>query len=244
MIATLPMYDRPETAEANDRLWMAVRGHLGHGPDHLTRDGATHWMAPELILSQTCSLPYRVALHGSVMLVGAPVHDIDAPGGYYFSVLVGRADETRTPAELAAHRVAVNDPVSQSGWAALLSMADAAGVSISDPLMTGSHQASARAVAEGRADLAAIDTVTWKMMERWDDFAGDLRVLDHTPPTPALPYVTAFERDPHPIREALGAAIDELSVADRETLCLTGLTTLSADRYLTLPIPPAPCNFP
>ena len=26
MIAALPMYDRPETAAANDRLWQAMRG--------------------------------------------------------------------------------------------------------------------------------------------------------------------------------------------------------------------------
>lgn len=37
MIAGFPMYDRPETAAAHDRLWSAIRARLGYGPARLTR---------------------------------------------------------------------------------------------------------------------------------------------------------------------------------------------------------------
>ena len=52
MIASLPMYDRPETAAANDRLWQGVRERLGQGPEHLTRGGDlwAQWQSPDLIL--------------------------------------------------------------------------------------------------------------------------------------------------------------------------------------------------
>ena len=61
MIASLPMYDRPETAAANDRLWQGVRTRLGEGPEHLVRAGDPweHWQSPDLLLSQTCGLPFR-----------------------------------------------------------------------------------------------------------------------------------------------------------------------------------------
>ena len=39
MIASLPMYDRPETAAANDRLWQGVRERLGQGLN-ISRAGA------------------------------------------------------------------------------------------------------------------------------------------------------------------------------------------------------------
>jgi hypothetical protein len=64
MIAALPMYDRPETAGANDRFWESVRDHLGYGPMTLTR-GRDHWdiwQSPDLVLAQTCGLPFRAKL--------------------------------------------------------------------------------------------------------------------------------------------------------------------------------------
>ena len=65
MIATLPMYDRPETRAANDRFWDLIRSHLDEAPEELSRDDF-HWLHPDLLLSQTCSLPYRTALQGRV----------------------------------------------------------------------------------------------------------------------------------------------------------------------------------
>lgn len=51
MIAFLGMYDRPETAEANDMLWQAVRQNLGQGPEHLSReiDPWSAWQSPDLM---------------------------------------------------------------------------------------------------------------------------------------------------------------------------------------------------
>ena len=98
MIAALPMYDRPETASANDRLWALIHEALGEGPKHLTREGDLWdiWTAPDLLLAQTCGLPYRARLHDRVTLVGTPDYGLpDLPAGYYQSVLIARADGPR-----------------------------------------------------------------------------------------------------------------------------------------------------
>ena len=96
MIAALPMYDRPETAAATDRYWGLIRDGLRareiEAPDDLTRtdDLWTLWQSPDLVLAQTCGLPFRARLHGQVQLVGTP--DFGLPGcapGYYNSVIIG-----------------------------------------------------------------------------------------------------------------------------------------------------------
>ncbi len=240
MIATLPMYDRPETEEANDRFWALIRENLPGAPEHLSRDGF-HWLDPDLILSQTCSLPYRTGLQDAVMIVATPVHDLPCPAGCYFSVIVVREDDEREDfGDFTGARLAINNPVSQSGWAAIDDLAQAENVTFGAITNTGSHQASAEAVAEARADICAIDAVTWTHIQRFDPFADRLRIISSTQPTPALPYITAFGQDVRGLQEALVLAVDALSPEDQELLCLIDITHISADRYIMMPIPPTP----
>lgn len=245
MIASLPMYDRPQTAAANDRLWSLIRDGLGNdAPQNLTRDGDVwaQWESPDLLLSQTCGLPYRSHLHGRVGLVGSPVHSgLECSPGLYYSVLVVRKSDQRTNLdEYASARLAYNDALSQSGWAAPWFMAQERDFEFTDTLKAGSHRASARAVAEGRADIAALDAVSWAMIRRWDGFASNLRELGRSPPTPSLPFISALGRDIESLRCAIAKAIDRLDAADRDRLNLTGFTVLPAEAYLALPVPPRP----
>ncbi len=244
MIVTLPMYDRPETADAHDRLWQLIRKELQEGPEALTRD-AYHWVNPKLLLSQTCSLPYRTGLQDDVTIVATPVHNLPCPAGMYYSVVLVRdMDSRETLKDFSGARLAINSPISQSGWAAIDALAQQEGTTFGSVFETGAHAASARAVVDERADLCAVDAVTWTMIERWDPFAKDLRVLCHTEPTPALPYVTAIERDPRPLQEALVSAVHALSPEDQDILCLVDVTYISPAHYVTLPIPPTPVLTP
>ena len=93
MIASLSMYDRPETAAANDRLWGRIREILGFGPAQLDRETPDWdaWLDEGLLLSQTCGLPYRSRLHDKVQLIATPDYGLDgAAPGYYYSVFVAR----------------------------------------------------------------------------------------------------------------------------------------------------------
>lgn len=248
MLASLPMYDRAEAQPANDRLWAGVRDRLRaqgqFAPDALTRDGALwdHWTDPGLVLSQTCGLPFRARLHGQVTPVASPDYGLEgcAPG-FYRSVLVARADDARATAQaFAAAGLAFNDALSQSGWGAVWEYVRDAGFSLRPVLETGGHRASAQAVAEGRADWAALDAQTWAMIARWDDFAAGLKVIGHTRPTPALPFITAKGRDPAPLRAALADAIAAMPPEDRAVLGLRGIAVIAPETYLAVPIPPAP----
>lgn len=250
MIAALGMYDRPELRAETDGYWALIRDGLRArgiaAPEGLVRDDRAWmdgWLSPDLLLSQTCGLPFRARLQGHVTLVGTPDFGVEgcAPG-YYRSVLICHADApTPALADLPRLRFAYNDGLSQSGWAAPLAHLAARGLAPRPTLHSGGHVASARAVAEGAADWAALDAVTWRLIGAHDPgLARRLHVLDRTAPTPGLPYVTAAGRDPEPIAAALAEAIAALPAASRAALGLRGLVRIPAAAYLALPVPPLP----
>ncbi|MBE2277420.1 MAG: PhnD/SsuA/transferrin family substrate-binding protein [Rhodobacteraceae bacterium] len=253
MIASLGMYDFGAAQAANDRLWAGLRAGLAAGgiaaPAALTRGEGAYWPAwesPDLVLSQTCGFPYRARLHGRVELVGAPVLDLAgvAPGQYHSVVVVRAGDPREDLLAFSGAALAWNEDLSQSGWAALANWTPELGFRLNPVLRTGGHRASAAAVASGRAEIAALDALTFAMLED----AGDadtraLRVIAQTPPSPALPYIAARGADPAAIRAALAAAIDGLSPQDRATLRLKGVVAVAAEDYLAVPIPPSPGEF-
>ncbi len=246
MIASLPMYASPRTAGAEARLWHGIRDRMRKSgidaPDTLTRDTGDlfdHWLSPGLALSQTCGLPYRTRLHGRVTLVGTPDYALDGcPPGHYRSVIVVRADDPRPGlSDFAGADFAYNDPISQSGWAALA--AERPDLLTGPLLRTGSHRASAAAVREGRAEFAALDAVTWRLIVT-EGQAGGLRVAGYTRPKPGLPLVASAEVDGDIAFACVAAAIETLLPADRETLGLVGLVPIPAEDYLAVPTPPPP----
>jgi ABC-type phosphate/phosphonate transport system substrate-binding protein len=249
MIASLPMYDRPETAEATDRLWAAIRDRMRAAgltaPEALTRgevDLWRHWTSPDLVISQTCGYPYRSRLYGTVTLIGTPDFGIEgcAPG-FYRSVFVARRDDPRdTLAQFDGAPFAWNDDLSQSGWAAPRTHFDRAGLRLAPVLRSGGHRLSALAVAEGRADFASLDAVTWRLLERWDPVAPQLRVIGRTDPTPGLPYISAPVRDGAIAFALIAEAIRSLPEDDRQTLGLRGIVRIPSEAYLAVPTPAAP----
>ncbi len=243
------MYDMPKQQGANDRLWALIRDGLRASglpaPDTLTRGPGAYWEAwtsPHLTLSQTCGFPYRAKLHGHVTLIGTPDYGVAgcAPG-YYNSVLLARTDDPRnTTLDFNNAALAFNEELSQSGWAAPQALAAKLGISLQPRLRTGGHIPSARAVAEGRAEIAAVDAVTWVLITRWQRFAAGLKVVGQTDPTPGLPYIAAPGADAALLFQIISAAIAALPAPDRARLRLRGLTRIDPAAYLAVPTPPTP----
>ena len=219
MIASLMMYARPELAPAHDRLWSLIKAELMKrgidAPDALSQNTNEFavWTDPDLVLSQTCGMPYRLWLHDRVTLVGTPDYGLEGcPPGHYRSAIVVRADDARTDlAQFSEDVFAYNQVYSQSGFAAPYRHLTAKGIWFEHLLHTGAHITSAKAVADGRAGLAALDAVSWRLMQRYDGFASQLRVLDWTEPTPGLPLISRSGADAAAIYDAFSAALDELS---------------------------------
>lgn len=251
-IANLMMYARPELEGAHDRLWQLIRSALADGgiaaPKDLSQTAGEFevWQSPDLVLSQTCGMPFRLWLHDKVSYVGTPDYGLEAcPAGYYQSPLIVRADDPRDTVDAYRNaRFAYNALHSQSGYAAPCAHLKPYGFWFENRLETGAHRASAKAVAEARADIAALDAVTWRLIQRYDSVAANLRVLDWTAPTPGLPLITAKGQDADAIFAAVSQAIAALEPADREALGLRGLIRIAQSAYLSVPNPPEDYSAP
>ena len=175
-------------------------------------------------------------MYGLVQLVATPDNQIpNCASGHYHSVIL--AHKGSAP-DLAANNfiLAYNDPLSQSGWAAPQSI----GITGTSQIQTGGHAASAEALIDGKADIAAIDTLTWKFLLRDSDRMSQLTILTTTPETPTLPYFTGLTQDIGSLRKNLNQAILSLDQKDHKNLQIFGLVDIKADKYLQLPLPPAP----
>lgn len=245
MIASLGMYDRPETRAATDRFWRLIRDNLHRrgvaAPDRLDHGLPPDqtWLADDLVLAQTCGRPYRQYLHSRVNLVGTPDYGLkDCPPGHYRSAFVIRqGDRRRRLAEFADAVFAYNEEMSQSGWAAPQCHAAKRGFRFGRTLATGAHLDAARAVQDGRADIAALDQLTWDMIRQYEGFSPELKVLEWTTPTPGLPYICAAAIDAGLVFDAVESAIGQLDPPDRRALRIRRLVRIDQPAYLSIPNP-------
>ncbi|GAA5071944.1 PhnD/SsuA/transferrin family substrate-binding protein [Roseibacterium beibuensis] len=248
MIASLPMYLRPENRAAHDAWWELIRDGLRargiDAPDTLAHDAPIHdtWGRPDLVLGQICNLPYRSAYKDRVTLIANADYGLpDTPPGDYRSWFIARRDDPReAPQAFEDAVLAINSADSHSGWCAPWMHMQEHGYAPTRCIITGGHRDSARAVAEGRADFAAIDAVTWAMLERWEGVTTDLRIIGRTAASPGLGFITAGDADPAPCRAALAEALDALAPEHRATLGIRAITPADPARHAALPVPPPP----
>ena len=235
MLASLPMLDFPAHADTTSAFWAAIATALRQrgidAPDQLTRapDLMAQWQSPDLLLSQTCGMPFVRHLRGKVRLVAGVAYDLpDLRPGTYCSRIILRADAPETTLEdLRGRRVAFNSADSQSGAGALrrliLPLVPPGGAFFGQAVPTGAHVASIRAVAEGRADVAAIDAVTFAFAQRYIPAAQNVRVLMSTDLTPGLPLITANDGPAEPLFHAIAEALDQIGPEARRVLLINGI---------------------
>jgi ABC-type phosphate/phosphonate transport system substrate-binding protein len=175
-------------------------------PDEL--DFRTVWLHPQLLFAQTCWGPMEQGLSRHVQVTGQPGYDgfEGGQGEFYSSAILMRSEGQAhaSPAAggraaipldlLRSRRLAFNSPDSMSGIIALSRDLEAMGATtnlFSERVETGGHRDSIVAVAEGRADVCAIDCRTWAMAQRFERAAQDVQVVGWTKRRKGLPYITA-----------------------------------------------------
>jgi ABC-type phosphate/phosphonate transport system substrate-binding protein len=247
MIAALPMYQFPELAESTTRWWAAIRTHLRHAgvsdvPEILAdaHDRYAHWTHPDLLLSQTCGYPLLFSLGHQVSLVATPVYTVPGCDGMNYSsvILVREGSSAAKVEDLRGTRVAFNGTDSQSGYNCLRAMVAPLAIDgrfFGQALESGRHLTSATMVSDGRADVCAIDCVTWALAVATNNAPPGLRIALMSPSAPSLPYVTAAGRsaqEKHAIADALRAVSSDPALADvREQLMIRGFEFPSRAAY-------------
>ena len=248
VIAALAMYDWPEVRAHTDHLWQAIAARLrAFGmavPEQLVRDRSPEavWTDPDLLIAQACGYPYVMTLRGRVRVVATPCYMVDGcEGPDYRSQVLVRADEAQSLdlLRLLGRRAAINDRASHSGCLALRTViAPLAGGQpyFGKVIETGSHRASMAAVAEGHADVCAVDPVCWALARRYmPDMTGALRILAMSPQAPGLPLITAAGRSTEEVgylRAALNGVLSDPALAPtRAALFLTGIVAADDEAY-------------
>lgn len=247
-IASLPMYDLPEVRAATDAVWTALRQRLGDAgidgvPAQLKRNGDVerHWSSDRLLFSQTCGYPLTHAFEGRLQLVATPLYDVPGCDGpnYRSFIVVARSSAFRAPGDLRGACAAYNTADSMSGMLALKAVfAPLArdGRFFGRVVCSGGHARSAEMVAQGTADVAAIDCVTYALLHRHrPGLTDELRIIADGPVAPSLPYVTAVNRTPRQaemIRRALVCVCKDATLKQaREQLFLAGVAVMGRTDY-------------
>lgn len=179
-------------------------------PDGL--DLPTLWRHPRLLFGQACWGPMETTgLSQLVRVIGQPGYDgiEGGRGEFYSSAIVMRRSDFATsdaaaplgyapmiPLDLIrGRRLAFNGRESMSGYVGMSRDLAVLGESLAvfaEQLESGGHRASIVAIAEGRADLAAIDCKSWQLAQRLEPASRDLMVVGWTGKRKGLPYITAF----------------------------------------------------
>ena len=184
------------------------------------------WLHPALLFAQTCWGPMELGLAKHVQVVGQPSYDAyeGGQGEFYSSALVMPADgKASTPAPkdgkavipldlMRGKRFTFNSLDSMSGIIALTRDLASPGESLDifgSRSESGGHRASIVAVAEGRADIAAIDCESWALAQRFEPAAKGVKVVGWTARRKGLPFITASttpEKTVRVMREALAGS--------------------------------------
>lgn len=245
MIASLPIYFRPELSAVYEKFWQTMRRRLRRSgieaPDSLSYPERLneHWQNPDLLFSQTCGMPFRTYLKGKVHLVGTPDAGLpDCQAGHYCSLFVVHSgDARRHLKDFAAAAFAFNSDDSHSGWAAALFETETAGVEFGSFLETGSHLSSCHAIAEGQAEIAAIDAHSWRLITRFDGLSSRLRTIGSTAASPSPPFITARAELVDALCSAVISANRHMNSRERMAMGFLQLLHIPAAHYFSVPEP-------
>ena len=248
LTASLPMYDFPEVRGTLDTLWNAIARRLeeqgvdGVPPD-LVHGRALRelWSDPSLLLSQCCG--YDVVNRYPEELIPVATPRYTAPGcqgcDYSSVVLVAESSPAAELEDLRGAVCVINGPESHSGanaLRALIAPLSREGRFFSRVRISGTHLDSITALTSGRADVTAIDCVTYALLERHrSTVIMGTRALQHTVHAPGIPYVTRADRGEKLVsilRHALLGAFEEARVqAACADMFIGGIETLPPSTY-------------
>lgn len=151
-------------------------------------------------------------------------------------------DRHLTLADFRGRRAVCNSPDSQSGYNALrkkVAPLASGGQFFAQTSFSGSHRQSLIDVKRGAGDIAAIDCVTWALLQRHEpERLAGLAVIDRTPLTPGLPLITSHNTSPetlNAIRDALRELVDAPEYREvRDAVLIDGFSVVTRDAYASL----------
>lgn len=200
--------------------------------------------APDLVIGHTCGYPLMTRLQDALMPVCLPCFDVPgASAKLYSSQFIVPANSTIDSLQQCQGKVvAINNSNSNSGMNvlryALAKLGTTAGF-FSEVLMSGGHLASIEAVATNRAQLAAIDCVTYQLIaDQNPALMSAVRIIGYSEQTCGLPFVVPRSRYSQQLCDntisAFNQALTELPSSARTRLHLDHFESVCLDDYQSI----------
>jgi len=247
--AQLNWYLFEQTAPVFSSFWEYIRQHLAKygieaaadlwDPAHtalsLSRQNS-------LLLGQMCSLTFSACQPEMPFYIGSYIlDDTEVWPGYYRSVIIVSDKQKMrrlgddVPQTLCA---AISEPDSFSGRFALYQALQNSFTpcNFAKTLYTGTHLDTLLAVASGKADIGAIDCLTWHILQNLlPEQVAQIHIAGYSPQMPGPPLVTMLpdgsDRRAH-LEAAIQAAFADTHIsAQMKTVGITGYISGDRDRY-------------
>ena len=171
---------------------------------------------PGLFFGHTCGYPLMKHLKDQVTPFCVPVFDVPGTDGKLYSsrFIVAANSAIETLDECRGKVAAMNAADSNSGMNVLryaIAKYPRSGPFFSRVVQTGGHLHSLEAVADGTADVAAIDCVSYQLIQdHWPELVEQVRSIGFSEKTCGLPFVLPKSR----FRDAdLGLLVENLNQA-------------------------------
>ena len=196
---------------------------------------------PALCFGHTCGYPLMMRLRDQVSPFCVPVFDVPGADGKLYSshIIVSAESDIESVAQAEGKIAAMNNRDSNSGMNVFrhsVAKCKPSGKFFAQVVETGAHLHSLEAVADGRADIAAIDCVSYQLIEdRWPKLVKQVRSIGFSAKTCGLPFVmpaNMFEStDTSQIVENLNHALTMAPAQVKDLLHLCGFEDVEFSDY-------------
>ena len=203
---------------------------------------------PNFFLGQTCGYPYVTRWKHSHDLLAVPVFDFDGcKGTQYSSWFITHRENSASKIEDFRHKtVTLNGHDSNSGMNVLryeISKLNCPESFFDEVIISGGHATSIKLIEEKKADLAAIDSVSYAHLLQAGLFdPNKIRIIGQSEMTTGLPFITpknfGFRRAPdqpvfnaHKLIEQLNESLETLTHQQQRILGLDSFESVCADDY-------------
>lgn len=196
-------------------------------------------LSPDLLLGHTCGYPFVTKLHRTHALVCVPEFDIEGCSGIHSSswIVADSSHPGETLNDFLNSTATFNNRNSNSGMNVFryeVSKIANGAPFFRQTLLSGSHLTSIQNIAQGHADIATIDAVTWHFAEVQNLFEmSKLKIIGQTTRTPALPFVKpdSIELDQSTLTQAVNSCLQALPQDIRSFLRIRRFSVVNAAGY-------------
>ena len=196
---------------------------------------------PSLWFGHTCGYPLITRLRDTLAPINVPIFDVAGCDHKFYSsyLIVPANSKINSLQDCRGLRAVINACDSNSGMNVLRHAAskfNRQGSFFSAIQVSGSHLQSLTEVANHRADIAAIDCISYRLIEdAWPELSLRVRSIGLTEKTCGLPFVMprsmADNCNTDSIAEYLNQALLQLNDGHRKALHLKGFENVDIDEY-------------